>query len=45
MKKLLSNKTFVEVAATIIIFVVMIVIFYVISQCITGNIDISIKVN
>lgn len=45
MKRILTNKKFITVLATIICFLIMTGIFYVISQCITGNITISIGIN
>ena len=45
MKKILSNKKFITIIGYILIFVIYIGIFYAISQCINGNLDISIKIN
>lgn len=45
MKRLLSNKNFITFVGTILMFAIMIGIFYAISQCISGNITISIGVN
>lgn len=45
MKRLLTNKTFITVIGTIAIFLIMTGIFYAISQCISGNISISIGIN
>lgn len=43
--KLLRNKKFIEIVATITIFIILTAIFYVLSQCISGRIDIRIGVN
>jgi hypothetical protein len=45
MKRLLSDKRFITIAGTILIVAIWIGIFYAISQCINGNLDISIKIN
>lgn len=45
MKRILSNKKIITVLGTIICFLIMIGIFYAISQCISGNINISIGIN
>lgn len=45
MKRILTNKTFITVIATILTFLIMTGIFYAISQCISGGIDIHIGVN
>ena len=45
MKKLLMNKRFITVVGTIVSFLIMLGIFYAISQCISGNINISIGIN
>ena len=45
MKRLLTNKRFITVVGTIISFLIMLGVFYAISQCISGNINISIGVN
>ena len=45
MKRLLTNKKFITITGTIIIFLIMTGIFYTISQCISGNVTISIGIN
>ena len=45
MKRLLMNKSFITITGTIICFLIMIGIFYVLSQCISGSISITIGVN
>ena len=45
MKKILMNKKFIEIIVTIIMFIILIGMFYAISQCISGNINISIGIN
>lgn len=45
MKRLLSDKRFITIVGTILIIVIYIGIVYAISQCINGNLDISIRIN
>lgn len=45
MKRILRNKKFVSGIATIVAFLIITGIFYAISQCISGNINISIGIN
>lgn len=45
MKRILTNKNFITVLGIILCFLIMTGIFYVISQCISGEITISIGVN
>lgn len=45
MKRLLMNKNFITIIGTIVCFLIMTGIFYAISQCISGNISITIGVN
>ena len=45
MKRILTNKNFITVAGTILCFLIMTGIFYAISQCISGSVNITIGVN
>ena len=45
MKRIFRNKTFITILGTIICFLIVTAMLYVISQCISGNITISIGVN
>lgn len=45
MKRIFTNKKFITILGTILCFLIMTGIFYVISQCISGEITISIGVN
>lgn len=45
MKKIITNKKFITITGTILCLLIMTGIFYAISQCISGSINIKIGIN
>lgn len=45
MKKIINNKKFITITGTILCLLIMTGIFYAISQCVSGSINIKIGIN